>query len=202
MRIAVLASGRGTNLQFLIDHWRRGTLKAHIVGVGSDNINARALEIAEKANIPARAFLMESYEDQRAQEIDILNWLEELGVELLVLAGYMRILSKDFIRQAEYPIINIHPSLLPSFPGLNAHKQALDYGVKVSGCTVHFVDEGMDTGPIILQQAVPVYEEDNVKTLSDRILKVEHQIYPEAVRLIAEGRVRREGRKVIILRDS
>jgi len=202
MRIAVLASGRGSNLQSLITHWRRGTLKADIVGVGSDNIKAMALEIADQAGIPTRAFPMESYESKKDQETDILNWLEELGVELLVLAGYMRILSKDFIRRAEYPIINIHPSLLPSFPGLNAQKQALDYGVKVSGCTVHFVDEGVDSGPIILQQAVQVYEEDDVKSLSLRILKVEHQIYPEAVRLIAEGRVKRQGRRVIIFRDS
>jgi phosphoribosylglycinamide formyltransferase-1 len=145
---------------------------------------------------------MNSYEDKKAQETDILNWLEELEVELLVLAGYMRVLSKDFIQRADFPIINIHPSLLPSFPGLHAQKQALAYGVKVSGCTVHFVDEGMDTGPIILQQAVPVYDEDDEDSLSERILKVEHQIYPEAVRLIAEGKVKRQGRKVIIYRHS
>ncbi len=202
MKVAVLASGRGSNLQSLIDQWRRGSLPVVFVGVGSDNINAQALERAENAKIPTRVFLIESYEDKQSQENDILNWFEELEVELLVLAGYMRVLSKKFIRQANYPIVNIHPSLLPSFPGLNAQKQALDYGVKISGCTVHFVDEGMDTGPIILQQAVQLYEEDDVAALVDRILKVEHQIYPEAIRLIATGKVKRQGRKVIIQRHS
>ncbi|MGI5900877.1 MAG: phosphoribosylglycinamide formyltransferase [Desulfitobacteriia bacterium] len=202
MRVAVLASGRGSNLQAIIEQWRQGILPIRLVGVGSDSIDAQALEIAERAKIPVRAFLPENYEDMRAQEQDILNWLEELEVELLVLAGYMRILSKDFLTQASFPIINIHPSLLPSFPGLNAQKQALEYGVKISGCTVHFVDEGTDTGPIILQEAVPVYEEDDVETLSARILEVEHQLYPEAIRLIAAGQVRREGRKVVIFRHS
>jgi phosphoribosylglycinamide formyltransferase-1 len=148
-----------------------------ILGVGSDNINAPALERAEQAGIPVRAFLREQYPDKEAQENDILNWLEEIGAELLILAGYMRVLSSNFIRKADFPIVNIHPSLLPAFPGLHAQKQALEYGVKVSGCTVHFVDEGMDTGPIILQEAVPVFEEDDVTALSERILKVEHEIY-------------------------
>jgi len=202
VKTAVLASGRGSNLQALIGQWQNGLLPVQFVGVGSDNLNAQALERAEKAKIPTRVFLPENYEDRQAQENDILNWLEELEVELLVLAGYMRVLSGYFIRRAEYPIINIHPSLLPAFPGLHAQKQALEYGVKVSGCTVHFVDEGMDTGPIILQEAVPVFEEDDVDSLSERILKAEHRLYPEAVRLIALGRVKRQGRKVIILRDS
>ncbi|NLI91937.1 MAG: phosphoribosylglycinamide formyltransferase [Peptococcaceae bacterium] len=202
MKVAVLASGRGSNLQALIDEWQEGSLPVEFAGVGSDNINAQALVRAEKAGIPVRAFLRENYSDKEAQEKDILNWFEELGAELLVLAGYMRVLSPSFIRQADYPIVNIHPSLLPSFPGLHAQKQALEYGVRVSGCTVHFVDEGMDTGPIILQQAVPVFDEDNVDTLSERILKVEHEIYPEAIRLLALGKVKRQGRKVTIYRHS
>ncbi|RNC29790.1 MAG: Phosphoribosylglycinamide formyltransferase [Candidatus Dichloromethanomonas elyunquensis] len=202
MKAAVLASGRGSNLQSLIDEWQGGSLPVELVGVGSDNINAQALVRAAKAGIPARAFLRENYSDKESHELDILNWLEELGVELLILAGYMRVLSPSFIRQAEYPVVNIHPSLLPAFPGLHAQKQALEYGVKVAGCTVHFVDEGMDTGPIILQQTVPVFDEDNVDTLSERILKVEHEIYPEAIRLIVFGKVKREGRKVTIYRHS
>lgn len=202
MKIAVLASGRGSNLQSLIDEWQEGSLPVEFMGVGSDKIDSQALERAEKAGIPARAFLLGNYPDKESQENDILNWLEELGVELLILAGYMRVLSRNFIRKADYPIVNIHPSLLPAFPGLNAQKQALEYGVKFSGCTVHFVDEGMDSGPIILQQAVPVFEEDDVAALAERILKVEHEIYPEAVRLIALGKVKREGRRVRIIRHS
>lgn len=202
MKAAVLASGRGSNLQALIDEWQEGALPVEFVGVGSDNISALALEKAEKAGIPVRAFLRDQYPDKEAQENDMLNWLEEIGVELLILAGYMRVLSSNFIRKADFPIVNIHPALLPAFPGLNAQKQALEYGVKVSGCTVHFVDEGMDTGPIILQEAVPVFEEDDVAALSERILKVEHEIYPEAVRLIALGKVTRQGRKVSIFRHS
>jgi phosphoribosylglycinamide formyltransferase-1 len=202
MKVAVLASGRGSNLQALIDEWQEGSLPVEFVGVGSDCVNAQALIRAEDVDIPARAFLREQYPDKEAQENDILNWLEEIGAELLILAGYMRVLSPQFIRKSDYPIVNIHPSLLPSFPGLNAQKQALEYGARVSGCTVHFVDEGMDTGPIILQEAVPIFEEDDVASLSARILKVEHEIFPEAIRLIALGKVKREGRKVLISRHS
>lgn len=202
MKVAVLASGRGSNLQALITQWQEGTLPVEFVGVGSNIIDAGALTIAEKAGIPVRAFPRDNYNDKNAQENDILNWLEDIGTELLILAGYMLVLSPSFVRKAEYPIVNIHPALLPSFPGLHAQKQALDYGVKVSGCTVHFVDEGMDSGPIILQETVPIFNEDDEETLSARILKKEHIIYPEAVRLIAKGKVKRNGRRVIILRDS
>lgn len=202
MKIAVLASGRGSNLQALIDEWQEGSLPVEFVGVGSDNIDALALERAQNAGIPVRAFPRENYPDKQTQEEDILNWLEEQLVELLVLAGYMKVLSGYFLRNADYPIINIHPSLLPAFPGLHAQEQALEYGVKVSGCTVHFVDEGMDTGPIIMQQAVNVFAEDDEQSLSERILQVEHEIYPEVVRLIALGKVKRQGRKVLIIRHS
>lgn len=202
MKVAVLASGRGSNLQALLKEWQAGALPVEFKGVGSDNIDAKALEIAASAGIPARAFPRKDYPDKESQENDILNWLEEMEIELLILAGYMRVLSKRFIRRFPYPIVNIHPSLLPAFPGLNAQQQALEYGAKISGCTVHFVDEGMDTGPIILQEAVPVFEEDDALTLAERILTVEHEIYPEAVRLIALGRVKCQGRKVIIQRYS
>ncbi len=202
MKVAVLASGRGSNLQALIDESQDGSLPVEFMGVGSDKIQAHALVRAEEAGIATRAFPKENYQDKQSQEKDILNWLEELGVELLILAGYMRVLSPDFIRQADYPIVNIHPSLLPAFTGLNAQKQALEYGVKVTGCTVHFVDEGMDTGPIILQEAVPVFEEDDVASLSERILQVEHEIYPEAIRMIVLGKVKREGRRVSIYQHA
>lgn len=202
MKVAVLASGRGSNLQALIDEWKEGSLPVEFVGVGSDKVSCQALIRAEEAGIPTRAFPLDNYPDRKSQETDILNWLEEAGTELLILAGYMRVLSEYFVRRAEYPIINIHPSLLPAFPGLHAQRQAIEYGVKVSGCTVHFVDEKMDSGPIILQEAVPVFDEDDEQSLADRILKVEHDIYPEAVRLIATGKVKREGGKVTILRHS
>lgn len=202
MKAAVLASGRGSNLQALIDEWKEGSLPVEFVGVGSDKVSCQALSRAEEAGIPVRAFPPDNYSDRRSQETDILNWLEEEGAEILILAGYMRVLSEYFIRRAEYPIVNIHPSLLPAFPGLDAQKQALEYGVKVSGCTVHYVDEGMDSGPIIIQEAVSVFDEDDEQSLADRILKVEHNIYPEAIRLIAAGKVKREGRKVTILRHS
>lgn len=201
MKLAVLASGRGSNLQALIDEWKRGMLPVEFMGVGSDKIDALALVRAEQAGIPARVFAAEDFPDKQSQENEILNWLEELGIELLVLAGYMRVLSKDFIRKANFSIVNIHPSLLPSFPGMHAQRQALEYGVKVTGCTVHFVDEGLDSGPIILQQAVPVFEEDDEDILSRRVLKVEHEIYPEAIRLISQEMVRIEGRKVAIFRQ-
>ncbi|UWG96183.1 phosphoribosylglycinamide formyltransferase [Dehalobacter sp. DCM] len=202
MKVAVLASGRGSNLQAMIAEWQEGTLPVEFVGVGSNNLDAMALTIAEKAGIPVRAFPRDNYNDKSEQETDILNWLEDIGTELLILAGYMLVLSPRFVRTAEYPIVNIHPALLPSFPGLHAQKQALDYGVKVSGCTVHYVDEGMDSGPIILQETVPVFDEDDEETLSARILKKEHIIYPEAIRLLANGKVKRDGRRVIIQRDS
>lgn len=202
MRVAVLASGRGSNLQALIDEWQEGSLPVEFVGVGSDKLKAEALTKAANAGIPARVFLPENYVDREAQEDEILAWFEELNVELLVLGGYMRVLSKNFLRKADYPIVNIHPSLLPAFPGLNAQEQAINYGVKVSGCTVHFVDEGLDTGPIIMQETVPVFEADTGDSLAQRILKIEHEIYPEAVRLIALKKVIRKGRKVYIKRDS
>ncbi|RJE49238.1 MULTISPECIES: phosphoribosylglycinamide formyltransferase [unclassified Dehalobacter] len=202
MKVAVLASGRGSNLQALLDEWQDGRLPVEFVGVGSNKIDAKALVRAEKSGIQIRTFPRESYADKNSQETDILNWLEVIDTELLILAGYMQVLSPDFIRRAKYPILNIHPSLLPSFPGLHPQKQAVEYGVKVSGCTVHFVDEGMDSGPIILQEAVPVFAEDDADQLAARILKVEHTIYPEAVRLIVNGKIKREGRRVIVLRDS
>jgi phosphoribosylglycinamide formyltransferase 1 len=198
MKIGVLASGRGSNLQAIIDAWKQGNLNAEIVAVGSDHEDAKALQVAQEAKIPNRAFPIIKYLSRAEQEKALLSWLQEQRVQLLVLAGYMLVLSKEFLQGLGISVINIHPSLLPAFPGLHAQRQALDYGVKLTGCTVHFVDEGLDSGPIILQECVPVLPEDTENSLADRILEVEHRIYPEAVRLIAEGRITRIGRVVKI----
>ncbi|MBP1760104.1 MAG: formyltetrahydrofolate-dependent phosphoribosylglycinamide formyltransferase [Firmicutes bacterium] len=199
MRTAILASGRGSNLQALIEAQRSGDLPIDIVAVGSDQLGAGALQHAEEAGIPTRVFQISNYQNRQAQEEDMLIWMQENDVELLLLAGYMRVLGPQFIRLAKFPILNIHPSLLPAFPGLHAQRQAFEYGVKVSGCTVHFVDEGLDSGPIILQEAVPVLAKDTEESLSQRILAVEHRLYAEAVRLLALGKVERAGRRVEIL---
>ncbi len=197
MKVAVLASGRGTNLQSLLDRAAEGKLRAEVALVISDNPSSRALERAAGAGVEILALSGELLERQELEQ-RMLGALEEAGVQLVVLAGYMRLLSKFFLTSFPGEVINIHPSLLPSFPGLNAQKQALDYGVKVSGCTVHFVDQGMDTGPIILQQAVPIKEDDGVEELGARILKEEHSLLPEAVNLYAQGKLKRQGRRVII----
>lgn len=204
LRIGVLASGRGTNLQALIDAEREGRLLGKVVVVLSDVPDAQALRRASDAGIPAiyiepgRAGARLSPESEQKY----IEVLESHNVDLIALAGFMRILSKEFVRRFRERILNIHPSLLPSFPGLNAQKQALEYGVKFSGCTVHFVDEGVDTGPIIIQAAVPVLEGDTVETLSERILKEEHRIYVEAINLFAKGRLKLEGRVVRVLPEG
>lgn len=195
----MLASGRGSNLQALIKAWQSGEIPVELVAVASEQKEAKALVRAQEAGIPQRAFSLSAYPDRQAQEEDLLFWLRENSVELLLLAGYMKVISADFIRQAGFPILNIHPSLLPAFPGLHAQRQALEYGVRYSGCTVHFVDEGLDSGPIILQEAVPVLPDDTEDTLAERILAMEHKIYPLAVSLVARGKIEREGRRVRII---
>ena len=202
MRTAILASGRGSNLQALIEACQNGSLPIEIVAVGSDQLETGALKRAEAAGIPSRVFLVSDYPHRQAQEEDLLIWMRENRVELLLLAGYMRVLGSEFIRQANFPVMNIHPSLLPAFPGLHAQRQAVEYGVKVSGCTVHLVDEGLDSGPIILQEAVPVLPGDTEESLAQRILAVEHRIYPEAVRLLVSGKVEKTGRRVQILQKE
>ncbi|NLO89465.1 MAG: phosphoribosylglycinamide formyltransferase [Clostridia bacterium] len=199
MRIAVMASGRGSNLQALIDSMERGDLYAEIVAVLSDKKEALALQRARKHGIKDYFLSPEEYPDRESYDMALGDILEKTNVDLICLAGFMRILSKKFVARFQNRIINIHPSLLPAFPGLNAQKQALDYGVKYSGCTVHFVDAGVDTGPIIAQRVVPVYDNDTVESLSSRILEQEHKLYPHVVKLIAQGRVILEGRKVRIL---
>ncbi len=196
--LGVLVSGRGSNLQAIIDAIERGDLEAKIALVISDKKEAFALERARKHGIEALFMDPKAYGSREDHEKAIGDELEKRGVELICLAGYMRILSPYFVQRFRWRIINIHPALLPSFPGLHGQKQALDYGVKISGCTVHFVDEKTDHGPIIIQAAVPVLEEDTEETLAARILEYEHKIYPRAIQLYAQGRLEIQGRRVKI----
>jgi phosphoribosylglycinamide formyltransferase-1 len=187
-RVGVLASGAGTNLQAIIDrvHGRDGV---DVVAVGSDKPGARALERAAGAGIETGVFPIGDHEDREARDLAIADWLEERRVDLVVLAGYMQLLSGEFIARFAGRVINVHPALLPSFPGLDAVGQALAHGVWVTGVTVHFVDEGVDSGPIVLQRAVPVPDDRDRGRLEAGIHGVEHELLPEAVRLIAAGRV-------------
>jgi len=199
--LGVLASGRGSNFEAIAKNCAEGKIDARIAILLSDNPNAKALERAKVYGIEARYVDPGPYKTKLSPEAEeeYVRILKEHGVELVCLAGFMRILKSHFLRSFPYRIMNIHPALLPSFPGLHAQKQAFDYGVKVSGCTVHFVDEGIDTGPIIIQRAVPVLEDDTAETLAARILAEEHKIYSEAIQLFAEGRLKIEGRKVRVL---
>ncbi|MCC3144587.1 phosphoribosylglycinamide formyltransferase [Halanaerobium sp. Z-7514] len=201
-KMAVFASGRGSNFQSIIDAVKRGDIPAEIKVLLSDKEDSGALKRAESEDIENIFINPEHFENKSEYEKEIINILEMAEIDLIILAGYMRILSPLFVKKYKEKIVNIHPSLLPAFKGLNAQKQALDYGVKYSGCTVHFVDEGMDTGPIIMQAVVKVEEDDTVDDLAARILKEEHRIYPEAVKLIAENRIKLEGRKVKILKEE
>lgn len=197
--LGVLVSGRGSNLQAMIDAINAERLDAKIGLVISDNPQAHALQRVAGFNIPTVVVDRKKYSSRQEFEEKLVAEFSLHHVDLILLAGFMRILSSHFIGQFSGKIMNIHPALLPAFPGLNAHKQALDYGAKVSGCTVHFVDEGMDSGPIILQEAVPVLDSDTVETLSERILHVEHLLYPRAVNLYCQQRLVLDGRRVKIL---
>jgi len=199
IRVAVLASGRGSNLQALLDAAAAGQIEAQVTLVISDNPQARALERARRHGVEAVVVPRAAFPSREAMEDHIAGLIEARNIDLIVLAGYMRLLGKKFVERFYGRIINIHPSLLPAFPGLEAQRQALEYGVKITGCTVHFVDAGMDTGPIILQAAVPVEENDTVETLAARILEQEHRLLPAAVQLFAAGRLVLEGRRVKIL---
>jgi phosphoribosylglycinamide formyltransferase-1 len=199
-KIGVVVSGRGSNLQSIIDHIAKGKLNVEIAVVVSDHKEAFALERAAKAGIPTAVVERKGCKDKAEFEDKIDAALREAGAEVVVLAGFMRILTGHFISRWEHKIINIHPALLPSFKGLDAQGQAVDYGVKVAGCTVHFVDEGTDTGPIILQKVVPVLDDDTEETLAARILVEEHKALPEAIQLWADGRLTIKGRKVYVAR--
>ncbi|MEC7641264.1 MAG: phosphoribosylglycinamide formyltransferase [Nitrospinota bacterium] len=196
-RLGVLVSGRGTNLQALIDSIEREELTAEIAIVISDRENALALERCRKYAIHSIFLDRKSHKDKKDFEQVIVGHLQDRSVDLVCLAGFMRILGSTLFQPFAGRIINIHPSLLPAFPGLAAQKQALEHGVKVAGCTVHFVEEEIDSGPIIIQATVPVHDDDDVESLSERILKEEHRIYPEAVQAIIENRLVISGRKVI-----
>ena len=202
INIGVLVSGRGTNLQAIIEAVEEGRIEGEISIVVSDNPDAYALKRAKQYNIETQYIDFNKFKNRENYDKKIVEYLKEKKVDLVVLAGYMRILSPYFIRTYKNKIINIHPALLPSFPGLHTQRQAVEYGVKVSGCTVHFVDEGVDSGPIILQKTVEVKDNDTEESLAERILKEEHQIYPRAIQLFSEGRLIIKGRKVFIKKRS
>src|SRR5580700_6417268 len=196
-RLGILISGRGSNLEAISSQIEDGELDAEIAVVISSRPDAHGLEMARArglvtASIPSKGMDREAYDRLLLQE------LQSRHVDFVCLAGFMRLLSAGFIRQFPNRILNIHPSLLPAFPGLDAQHQALEHGVKVTGCTVHFVDEELDAGPIVIQAAVPVLADDDVEVLSERILKQEHRIYSEALQIVLNGRFRLEGRRVIV----
>jgi phosphoribosylglycinamide formyltransferase-1 len=196
--VGVLASGRGSNLQAIVDAVQAGRCPARVAVVVSDRKAAAALDRARAAGIRAVHVDPASHPDRRAFDEAVARVLDEHRVGLVCLAGYMRLLSPEFVRHYAGRILNVHPSLLPAFPGLHAQRQAIEHGVKVAGATVHFVDDGVDTGPIVLQGTVPVREDDTAETLAARVLQEEHRLYPEAIRLFAEGRLTIDGRRVRI----
>jgi len=196
-RLGILISGRGSNFEAIAKNVAAGAIPAEIAVVISNRPEARGLEIARQRGlnavcIPSKGLDREIYDRMLLEELD------KHGVDLVCLAGFMRLLSAAFVRHYPNRILNIHPSLLPAFPGLDAQHQALEHGVKISGCSVHFVDEHLDAGPIILQTTVPVLDEDTVEALSERILKEEHRIYSEAIRIVLAGAYRIEGRRVLL----
>lgn len=197
--LGVLVSGRGSNLQSILEAIKAGKMSAEVGVVISDKPDAKALARAASYGIPAVCLERKKFTSKQEFEVAIMAQLKQHKVDLVVLAGFMRILGAEVINAFPGRIMNIHPALLPAFTGLDAQKQAIDYGVKVAGCTVHFVDEGMDTGPIILQEAVPVLDDDTPESLAERILQVEHKLYPRAISLYCQGRLHIEYRKVKII---
>lgn len=203
--MGVLVSGNGTNLQAIIDKSEIGEIPAKVVVVISNTEEAYALHRAKRHSIPAFVVKPKDFPDKKSYEQEMIDILKEHGVELIVLAGFMKILSPYFIETFRNKIINIHPSLIPAFCGkefygMKVHQAVIDYGVKITGATVHFVDENVDSGPIILQKAVEVEDDDTAETVALKVHQIEHQILPEAIRLFAEGRLRIVGRRVLIER--
>jgi phosphoribosylglycinamide formyltransferase-1 len=198
LRLAVLASGRGSNLGAILDACRRADFPARVVLAVSDRESAPALERARREGVEAVFLDPKAHGDRAAYDAALLATLEHHRPGLVCLAGYMRLLSPTFVSAWTGRLMNVHPSLLPAFPGLHPHRQALEYGVKIAGATVHFVDDGVDTGPVILQVSVPVLPDDTEDSLSARILVEEHRLYPEAIRLFAEGRLMIAGRRVLV----
>ncbi len=203
-RIGVLGSGKGSNFVAIADSVRRGEVPADVAIVISDVENAGILQHARDRRMPAEFVAPGKFRTKLDEETErvYIQKLRDADVDLIVLAGFMRILKGDFLRAFAERVVNIHPSLLPSFPGLEAWKQALDYGVKVTGCTVHFVDQGVDSGPIIAQETVPVLDGDTAATLHERIQQAERKIYPAVVRAMAEGRIQIKGRQTLWRRDE
>lgn len=199
-RIGVLVSGSGTNLQAIIDRIESGELNAEVVCVISNKSDAYALTRAARHGIPTVVHENNRFSKRQEYDAETVAILKKHDVDLVVLAGFMRILTDVMVNAYPNAIMNIHPALLPAFPGLHAQQQALDYGVRYSGCTVHFVDSGTDTGPIILQTVVPVEQDDTEETLSSRIQKAEHQTFAAAIKLFVEGKISVTGRKVLIAR--
>lgn len=198
LRIGALASGGGTNLQAIIDRCLDNSIDAEVALVISNNPDAGALERARKAGIPFRCIDHRGFDSRESYDAALVEALQSAGVELVVLAGFMRLISSVLLDAYPGRIMNIHPALLPAFPGLHVQRKALEYGARFSGCTVHFVDKGVDTGPIIIQAVVPVLDNDTEQSLSERILRQEHRIYPQAIHLFAQGRLRVEGRRVLL----
>lgn len=199
MRIAVFASGTGSNFQAIIDAERAGTLPVNIALLVCDKPQAPVIGKAEQAGIPVYVFEPKQYASREEYEQDIVRKLQQMDIELIVLAGYMRLLTATLVEPYAGRMINVHPSLLPSFPGMRAIEQAWQAGVKVTGVTVHFVDGGMDTGPIIAQQSLAVHEDDTIDSLTARIHEVEHQLLPQVIAAIVAGKVKLDGRRVVIL---
>ncbi len=193
--LGILLSGRGSNFEAIARAVAAGEIPAKIALVVSNRAEAAGLERARALGLPALCIPSKG-KPREAFDREVIEALKTRGVEYVCLAGFMRVLGPDLVREFPNRILNIHPALLPSFPGTDAQKQALDYGVRFTGCTVHLVDEGVDTGPIILQAAVPVFDDDTEETLSARILEQEHRIYPEAVKLLVEGQIEVKGRRV------
>lgn len=198
INLGVLVSGGGTNLQSIIDSIEEGKLDATIQVVISNLPDVRSLERAKNHNIPSVIIDYKKFSTREEFDREVVAVLKAHGVDLVIMAGFMRILTPALLRAFPLKIMNIHPALLPSFQGLHVQERAFDYGVKFSGCTVHFADEGVDSGPIIIQAVVPVYDNDTPEILQQRILKEEHRIYPQAIQLYAEGRIEVTGRKVRI----
>jgi phosphoribosylglycinamide formyltransferase-1 len=198
LRLGVLASGSGSNLQSIIDRCADGSIDAEIVLVLSNVPGAGALNRAEQAGIATALIDHRTFTERTDFDRAVVATLQDAGVELVVLAGFMRLITAPFIDAFPERIINIHPALLPAFPGLHVQKKAIEGGARFAGCTVHFVDGGVDTGPIIIQAVVPILDDDDEASLSARILVQEHRIYPRAIQLVAEGRLRIEGRRVRI----
>ena len=201
-RIVVLASGRGSNFQAILDALARGEINGKCVALITDNKDAYAIERAKCAGVPAIVVNFRDYPTKADFETDLLAAMNSVNADLFVCAGYMRIIGTEIIRAFAGKMINIHPALLPAFPGLHGQRQALEYGVKIAGCTVHFVDEGLDSGPIILQKAVPVLDDDDEEALDERILEQEHIAFPEAVALFCADRLVVSGRHVKILPET